>query len=108
MTRWRAETENARVFEKPAQDGMHANSIGKPCDAGSQAADAAHDEINFATGLRGSVEFLDDRRVGETVDLQDDASAGMRLRPNAVDDSVPQVFWGDQELVVVAEATSTC
>ena len=55
-----SERVDPRVFEKAPDDGLHADVLRQPFDAGTQAADAAHDEIDLhARGAR-IVERIDD------------------------------------------------
>ena len=49
------EVEHALVFEKAPDDGAYADMVGNAGDTRPQRADAADDEINLDTGLRGFV-----------------------------------------------------
>src|SRR5262249_45361230 len=51
-----AEADDAGMLEEAADDALDADVVGKPGYARPQAADAAHDEIDLDTGLRGAVE----------------------------------------------------
>ena len=56
------EVEEPRMFEKPADDADDANAIAHVRNAGAEAADAAHDQIDLDTRLRRLVECLDEPR----------------------------------------------
>src|ERR1051326_361631 len=49
-----AEAENAAVLEEAADDRLDSNALGEPGHAGTQAADAAHDQVDLARGGRES------------------------------------------------------
>ena len=59
----------------------------KPGNAGPQAADAAHDELDLHAGLAGTVELVDHRGVDERVELGPDLRRppGLRMRDLGVD-----------------------
>jgi hypothetical protein len=54
----------------------------RPGHAGRQHAGAAHDQVDARTGLASHQQRLDQRRVGQRIDLGDDArhAAGARRR----------------------------
>ena len=69
----RLEEVEAAVLEEATEDAADADRLGQPGDAGPQGADRAGDDVDLGAGLRGRVELLDDRLVGERVRLQPDA-----------------------------------
>ena len=69
----RLEAEEAAVLEEPAEDRAHADRSLSPSTPGREHADGADDQVDLGACLRGAVELLDDRRVGEVVDLDPDA-----------------------------------
>ena len=56
--------EERAVLEEAADDRAHADVLGQPGDAGPQAAEAAHDEVDRHAGLRGLARAL--RRSGRS------------------------------------------
>ena len=60
------------MLEKSANDGDNANILRETRNARSNAADAAHDELNFDPGLGRAIERGADGGVVETVHLGDD------------------------------------
>ena len=77
----RLEDEEAAVLEEAAEDAAHADRLGEPRDARPELADGAGDDVDLGAGLRGRVELLDDRLVGERVRLQADARGLAVRRP---------------------------
>ena len=72
--------------------------------AGTQAADAADDELDVHAGLAGHVQFLDQRAIDEAVDLDDHASvpagagvAGLATDPR--DEPRPEIGRRHQQMV---------
>src|SRR5260221_14384589 len=49
------EVEDARVLEKPSYDRANAYVLGQPRDPRAQRTYAAHDQIDFHSGLRRTV-----------------------------------------------------
>ena len=90
------------MLEVAAHDGTDPYATGQPGHARTQAADAAHDEIDFHTGARGVVEGVDHGRVDQVVGLDDDAALFPRLclGPDEVDDRLPQEGGRHQQLAV--------
>ena len=103
------EAEDARVLEEAVDDAGDPDVVADARDAGAEAADAAHDEVDLHARLRGAVERLDDRRVDERVHLGDDASA---CRPSAASRSMRAIIRscspsGRDEKLFHAAATSS-
>lgn len=86
-----AEPEQPGVLEVAADDGADPDPVGQPGDAGTQAAPLAHDEVDGGTRLRGPVEGVDHRRIGEAIGLEDDATvrAGRGLLVDGFDERRP-------------------
>src|SRR6476646_7293219 len=61
------------MLEKTADDADDADVLADPRHSRTQAADAAHDEIDVHAGLRRGVELLDDLGIDASVHLGDDA-----------------------------------
>src|SRR4051794_37084843 len=62
-----AEAPDAAVLEEAADDRLDPNRLGEAGDAGAQAADAAHDEVDLHPGRACLVELVDDYRVDQGV-----------------------------------------
>ena len=60
-----AEGVDARVLQEAPQDGAHPDVLAEALDAGAQAADAAHDDIDRHPGPRGPVEGIDDGLIDD-------------------------------------------
>src|SRR5262249_55461635 len=58
-----AEAEDAAVLEEAADDRLHADALGQSRHAGTQAADAAHHEVDLDAGARSRIERVDDFRI---------------------------------------------
>ena len=58
------------MFQKPAQNAADVNVLADAGRLGTQAAGAAHDQIDVHSRLRGLIEQLDDRAVLQRVHLQ--------------------------------------
>ena len=85
----RAEAEDPRVLEVAADERAHADRLRQPGEAGSQAADAAHDQVDLGAGLRRLVQRVDHVGVDEAVHLQRDAPVGcVRLAADHVEDAL--------------------
>ena len=68
------------MLEETPDDADDANAVGEALDLRPQAADAAHDEVDFHAGLRREIQRVDDLRVHERVHLRDDARGPPRRR----------------------------
>src|SRR5262249_28182508 len=77
-----AETIDAAMFQKPANDRFDADVVREARDARPQAGDAAHDKIDLHARARGRVEHVDDLRVHERIVLHPDRRglAGLGVR----------------------------
>src|SRR5262245_43355172 len=101
------EVEDARVLQIAVDDGDGADAVGQAGHAGSQAADAAHDQVDLHAGLARRVQLLDDGGIDEAVHLGDEPSRAPRARvvglpPDALDEAVAQVGGSDQQVVEAA------
>ncbi|MCY1250124.1 hypothetical protein D9M72_637260 [compost metagenome] len=67
------------MFEKSADDGLDTNIVGKARNLRSQAADAAHHQVDFDACTTGLVEGIDDVGVDERVHLHPDRRRPPRL-----------------------------
>src|SRR5579875_119763 len=90
-----AKVVNAAVFQEATHDTAHANGFANAWQTRTQAADAAHNQIDWHTGLRGAVEQANNIRVGQRIHLKDQVSIAMLfvqgdLALNALDDTTPQ------------------
>ena len=97
-----AEPEDARVLEEPADDRAHGDALGHAGNAGAQAADAAHDDVDARAGDRRGVELVDDLRVDERVHLHRDHAAGTGLAADQRPELVAQVHRRDEQPAVLA------
>ena len=68
------------MLEEAPDDRAHADAVGAPGQAGRQHAGAAHDQVDRHAGLAGADQRLDQRDVGQRIDLDDDARAAARPR----------------------------
>ena len=72
-TRWQpmpiAEYVNARMFQKAANDGFHADVIRKPRHARAQAANAAHNGIHLHASLRSLIQRINQRFIHQRIHL---------------------------------------
>jgi hypothetical protein len=75
------------VLEEAADDRADADPVAHPLDARRQHAGAADDQVDLRARLPGPDQRLDQRHVGEGVDLHDDAcrAAGSSGRADATD-----------------------
>ena len=94
------------MLQEPPDNRSNRDVVRHPGDAGTEAADAPHDEVDRHAGSRGGVELLDDRRIDQVVDLHGDRPGGTQLglTPDPLDDRFPQRGRGDEEPAVVALA----
>jgi hypothetical protein len=74
-----AEADNARMFEKPADDALDPDIVRQPRNAGPETADAANDEIDLDAGIAGNIKGVDDARIDEGVELGPDLRRATRL-----------------------------
>src|SRR6266550_7104884 len=63
------EVEESRVLEKSADDTDDSYPVADTRHAGAEATDAPHDQIDFHSRLRCSVQRLDDLRIDDGVHL---------------------------------------
>src|SRR5579862_1441133 len=77
----RAETDDPRMLEVPADDAADDDIVGKPRNSRPQATDAADDEHDGNARLRGAIERVDDVSIDERVHLRPDRgfAAGPRM-----------------------------
>src|SRR5690606_17489472 len=71
---------------------------------GTQAADPAHDEVDWHARLRCAVQLVDDRLVDDRIELESDARGPTRpgvlgLGANARDESAAHVHGSDKQSV---------
>jgi len=62
------------VLEEAADDGAHPDALGELGEAGAQAAQAPHREVDLDAGAGGPVERVDHAGVGEALSF-------MTMRP---------------------------
>src|SRR5271157_1037280 len=74
-----AEIEYPAVLQEAAKNAGDANVLASSGKVGPQAADAAHQQVNFDAGLRRPVEQLDHFLVHQCVHLQDQVTAASVL-----------------------------
>src|SRR5271157_668250 len=74
-----AEIEYPAVLQEAAKNAGDANVLASSGKVGPQAADAAHQQVNFDAGLRRLVEQLDHFLVHQCVHLQDQVTAASVL-----------------------------
>src|SRR5689334_15978393 len=67
-----AEADDAAVLEEAADDALDADILGETRNAGPQAADAAHHEIDLDASLARRIERIDDARIDERIELGPD------------------------------------
>ena len=99
----RFEDEDAAVLEKAPEHADDADVVAESFDARAQGADAACEDLDLDAFHRRLVELVDDRLVGQVVDLDPDARlvAGCgrgRGRPDLLDQPFAQIEGRDQEL----------
>ena len=75
-----AEHPDARVFEEPADDADHPDMLRESCDARTETADAADDQVDLHPCRRGAIERLDALGVHDRVHLGDDPPTPPRQR----------------------------
>ena len=97
------EVVDAAVLEEATEHRANVDVLGKALHARAKRADRAHDRLDARTGARRVVELVDDRGVGQRVDLDANPrllSVGRRLRDaaNLVDETLPQVVRRDEDL----------
>jgi len=97
------EVKEAAVLEEPAQDTANADALAQARQAGSQGADATHQQVDTRAGLRCRVELVDHFDVRQAVDLDADprlAAFAGRLRdvPDLLDQSLTERERRDEEL----------
>ncbi len=85
-----SERVDAAVLQETAEDGTHADVLGKPRNARLQRADAAFDDIDLHTGLAGAVQRVNGLLVNDGVDLDLDprllaGARGVLLAADALD-----------------------
>ena len=61
------------MLEEPADDRLDVNILAQALNTGSQAADAADDEVDRDAGAARFVELVDDRGINERIHLCPDA-----------------------------------
>src|SRR5690606_31860877 len=74
------EAIDARVLQEAANKAFHSDILRKARNAGPQTADAAHDEVDFDTGLARLVERGDDLRIDQGIHLRPDRCRTARFR----------------------------
>src|SRR5690242_21953597 len=88
-----SEAGDAAVLEETADDAFHMDVLGEAAHAGTEAANAANDQLDFDAGMRGAIEMIDHRRVDQRVELRPDmrraAGAGMA---DLVIDQLPELL----------------
>ena len=98
------------MLEEAAEDRAHADPLAQPLDARAEHADRPDDQVDLRARLRGAVELLDDRRVGEVVHLDPDPGVlagrgrGRATRADALDQLPAQVERRDEDLAERAAA----
>ena len=66
------EVENARVFEEAVHGAGYADVLALPRDAGLQAADTAHEQVDAHVRLRGPIKRANDVGIDQGIHLGDD------------------------------------
>src|SRR5215472_18661534 len=89
------EVKDPRVLEESPNDRPDADSLGPAGNAGPEAAETAHDEIDGHARTGGLDQRLDDVRILELVHLAHDAGGAARLPMlgfalNEIDQTLPQ------------------
>src|SRR5690606_20050198 len=75
-----AEAIDTAVFQEAPDYGFHPDIVRETRYAGSEAADAAHDEIDFHTGLAGIVKRIDHKGIDQRIHLEHDRGRLSRAR----------------------------
>ena len=96
-----------RMLEEPADERPDRDAIAHAREAGFQAADAAHDEVDPHAGAGGAIEGLDHLVIGHRVQLQHDAGGPARGREVglAIDEREhfrPETDRRDEQLAIAA------
>ena len=70
------------MLEEAPNDARHADVVREPFDAGTQATDTAHDEIDLRPRLPRRVECLNNLGIDNRIHLGNDAprTSGTRVR----------------------------
>src|SRR6185369_16554267 len=68
------EIEQSRMLEKSADDAQDSDAVAHALNPRTQAADSAHDEIDFHSRLRRGIESLDRLDIHQCIHFGDDAS----------------------------------
>src|SRR5437667_7058928 len=74
------EPENTGVLEEAADNGPDGDVVADAGNAGTQAADAAYDQVDADACLRCAIEDADHLIVGDGVHLDDDVRSASPLR----------------------------
>ena len=100
-----AEIEQPRMFQKPADDRTDPDRPADPRQAGPQAADAAHQQVDRHPRLRRLIEFANAGRIDQRVHLEGQIAVAVPLVPqdlpiDAGQNLSAQAIRGDQQLVI--------
>src|SRR6266566_1075244 len=97
------------MLEKAPDDAFDADIVGEAWNPWTQAADAAHDEIDAHPRLRGPIEKINGRRVDESVHLRPDLGRLPLFRISdlgldQLDEPRPERKWRDRDLLETGRA----
>src|SRR3981081_1724040 len=67
-----AESINTGMLKKAPDDRFDADVFRQTWHAGTQAADAAHDDLDAHAGAAGGIKRIDDFRINQRIALQPD------------------------------------
>ena len=67
------------MLQETPYDTAHPNSIADTWYTGTQAADAAHKQIDAYSRLRCVIQGIDNRRIGYRVHLEDQVAIALLL-----------------------------
>ena len=87
------------MLEIAAKDASHANVLAHARHSRTQAAQAAHEQINLHASLAGTIQRVDHLRISDRVHLGGDATltAERHLMLDEIDQLIAHVAWSDNQ-----------
>ena len=105
----RAEPEDATVFEEPPHYRANLNVLTQPGHGRTQAAEAAHDEINLHPSFAGAVQRIHHAAIFKLIHLGNDPACtarggNLRLAINQLKEALLHGYRRHQQLPILALA----